>query len=379
MISNSFLFFGDNLLLPVLPIYVRQNGADDFQVGIVAAVFFITSIIMRIFTSRASLRLGKRTLLMLTLLVFTLSMLGYYFFASLTVILILRLAQGVGFGASTTLYSTMAANIVPYERMGEGIGYFGLGVTVACALGPCLGAAVISLPNYKIVFLMAVILELVGMALSFFIKVDNSKGSVEVPAGIRGILSDVAEPKALYQSVFFLLIGLVTGGFNTYVVLFAKERNIKNIFVYFLLISLAECFVRLFSGKLYDKKGLSPVVIPGAIAGIVSSFVMANATNLAMVSVSAVLFGCASGMIYPVMEASAMQNVAPERRIAANATLYNMLDAGMALGPLLFGAIAQLSNYSDAFSCSSSIFAAMLVITAITAIRGKSRGGDASL
>lgn len=127
MISNSFLFFGDNLLLPVLPIYVRQNGADDFQVGIVAAVFFITSIIMRIFTSRASLRLGKRTLLMLTLLVFTLSMLGYYFFASLTVILILRLAQGVGFGASTTLYSTMAANIVPYERMGEGIGYFGPG------------------------------------------------------------------------------------------------------------------------------------------------------------------------------------------------------------------------------------------------------------
>ena len=136
----------------------------------------------------------------------------------------------------------------------------GLGVTVACALGPCLGAAVISLPNYKIVFIMAVFLELVGMTLSFFIKVDNSRKPADTSAGIRDILSDIVEPKALYQSVFFLLIGLVTGGFNTYVVLFAKEKNIKNIFVYFLLISLAECFVRLFSGKLYDKKGLSPVV-----------------------------------------------------------------------------------------------------------------------
>ncbi len=39
-VSNFFLFFGDILLLPVLPVYVKQNGVTDFQVGIVVAVFF---------------------------------------------------------------------------------------------------------------------------------------------------------------------------------------------------------------------------------------------------------------------------------------------------------------------------------------------------
>ena len=368
MISNTFLFFGDNLLLPVLPVYVKQNGASDFQVGIIAAVFFITSILMRIFTSRASAQIGKRTLLMLTLIVFTLSMLGYYFFAGLVMILILRLAQGVGFGASTTLYSTMAANIIPFEKMGEGIGYFGLGVTLACALGPCLGAAAVSLPDYRWVFLAAAFLEVIGITLSFFIKVDNSRESVKESTGIKSVLSDVIEPKAFYQSVFFLLIGVATGGFNTYVVLFSKERNIKNIFVYFLVVSLAELLSRLFSGKLYDKKGLNHVAVPGAIAGVAGCIVMANAADLLTVSVSAFLIGISYGMIFPVMEANAMQSVDTERRIAANATLYNMLDTGMVLGPILFGAAVQMLSYSDAFLFSSLIFAVMLFIIALTAV-----------
>jgi MFS family permease len=371
MISNFFLFFGDNLLLPVLPVYVKQHGANDFQVGVVAAVFFVTSILMRIFTSRASARVGKRTLLMLGLTVFTLAMLGYYLFASIAVILILRLIQGIGFGSSSTLYSTTAANILPFEKMGEGIGYYGLGVTIACALGPCLGAAAVSLPNYKSIFLFAALFEIIGIILSFFIKVDNSKEVVEKAAGIKGILSEVIEPKVLYQSVFLLLVGLATGGFNTYVVLFSKERNINNIFVYFLVLSLAEFFVRLFSGKLYDKKGANIVAIPGAIAGIVACIVMGNATNLLMVAISAFLCGGGSGMVFPVMEANAMQCVTPERRIAANATLYNFMDLGMVLGPILFGAMIQQSGYQNAFFLSALIYVAMLLIIALNVISKK--------
>lgn len=367
MTANFFLFFGDNLLLPVLPVYVKQNGANNLQVGIVAAVFFITSIVTRIFTSRASRRLGKRTVLILSLFVFAFAMLGYYLCASLILILILRLVQGAGFGASSTLYSTMAANIVPFEKMGEGIGYFGLGVTIAAALGPCLGAAAASLPHYKWVFLAAVLMETAGIMLSFFIRIDNSRGRPTETAGKKSIFHDVIEPKAFYQSIFFFLIGVSTAGMNTYVVLFAKERKIGNIFVYFLVIALAEFFVRLFSGKLYDKKGLNIVVIPGAIAGIISCIIMANASDLAMVALSAFLCGGACGMVFPVMEANAMQNVDPERRIAANATLYNMLDAGMVFGPILFGEIVQQAGYSNAFYGSSLIFAVMLLTAAFTA------------
>lgn len=63
-----------------------------------------------------------------------------------------------------------------------------------------------------------------------------------------------------------------------------------------------------------------------------------------------------------------MKSAGPERRVAANATIYNFLDIGTWLGPLLFGALTQLPDCSDAFILSSLIFAAMLAILAATTI-----------
>lgn len=368
MISNFSLFFGDCLLLPVLPVYVKLNGADNFQIGVVAAVFFATSILMRVFTARVSARIGKKLLLILGISVFALAMLGYYLFAGLIVILILRLFQGLGFGAATTLYGSMTADAIPNERMGEGMGYFGLGVTIAAAAGPFLGAAAVSSLDFKWVFLVAALIEMVTIPLSFSIHINNYSEPAPKKAGIKDLLSDFVEPAAFYPAVFMLLIGLSLGGFSTYILLFGNEMNIQNMSVYFLVTSLAEFLARLFCGRMYDRRGMNFVVVPGAIAGVIGCIVIANAANLAMVSISAFLTGIAFGMIFPVMEAAAMKDASPERRVAASATINNFLDIGTGLGPLLFGAVAQFSGYSAAFNLSSLIYVAMLAILAVTAI-----------
>ncbi|MBU3076048.1 MFS transporter [Clostridium estertheticum] len=362
MIGNFFLFFGDNLLLPVLPVYVMMNGANSFHVGVVAAVFFGTSVLMRTFTSRVIRYVGKKTLLMVTISMFALAMVGYYLFAGLAMIIALRLFQGLGFGTSTTLYGASAASIIPRKKMGEGMGYFGLSISLAAVLGPCLGAAVVSGIDFKWIFLAAALLEVIAIILTHFIKIDNSKDIVTQKAEGKDFLSDIIEPEVIYESIFMLLIGLAMGSFATYVVLFAKEMNIKNIFVYFLATSVAEILVRLISGKVYDRKGMNAVMIPAAIVGIIGCIVMGNATNLIMVCIFGFLYGIAIGVAFPAMEASAMKKVAPNKTVMANATLYNFLDIGTGLGPLLFGAVVQMRGYSDAFFLCSLIFVTMLVI-----------------
>ena len=187
MISDSFLFFGNSLLLPVLPVYLKLNGANNLQIGAVAGVFFVASIFMRIMTSRASARLGKRTLLLLGISVFALAMLGYYLFAGLMMILALRLVQGLSFGASTTLYGSLAADAIPFERMGEGIGYYGLGMTICAAIGPFLGGIAVSLPDFKWVFLAAAGLQLIALLLSVFIRADNRRMPIEKKGRAKGL------------------------------------------------------------------------------------------------------------------------------------------------------------------------------------------------
>lgn len=362
MIANFLLFFAGCLLLTVLPVYLKQNGVGDFQIGIVAAIFYITSMFMRTLTSKVSARVGRKVLLLLAMSIFACSMVGYYLFAGMSMIIILRLVQGLGFGASSTLYGSTVASTIPNERMGEGMGFFGLGISVAYVLGPCLGAVAISQTYFKWVFLLAAMLVLLSMLLTHFIKADHFEPLAEDQTKGTHWLSNVVEPKVIFESVFILLLGLLMGACDTYVVLYAKQMNITNIFLYFIVTTVAEMSTRIFSGKLYDKKGMNILIIPGAIIGLIGCIVAAHATNLLMLCIFALLYGASIGIIFPVMEASAMKKVSPERRIAANATFYNFLDVGSGVGPLLFGALAQSTGYSNTFSLSGSIFVVMLAI-----------------
>lgn len=373
MIANFLLFFAECLLLTVLPVYLKQNGVGDFQIGIVAAVFYITSMLMRTLTSNVSARVGKKVLLLLAMLVFACSMVGYYLFAGLTVIIILRLVQGLGFGTSSTLYGSTVASTISNERMGEGMGFFGLGISVAYVLGPCLGAAAVSRTYFKWVFLLAALFVLLSMLLTCFINADHFEQPAENQTKDTHWLSDVVEPKVLYESVFILFLGLLMGSCDTYIVLYAKQMNITNIFLYFIVTTVAEMSTRIFSGKLYDRKGMNILVIPGTIIGLVGCIAAAHATNLWMLCVFALLYGASIGMIFPVMEANAMKKVNPERRIAANATFYNFLDIGSGVGPLLFGALAQSIGYSNTFSLSGLVFVVMLAIISLRIIMSRQK------
>ena len=376
MIANFLLFFAGCLLLTVLPVYLKQNGASDFQIGIVAAVFYITSMLMRTLTSKVSARVGRKVLLLLAMFVFACSMVGYYLFAGLTVIIILRLVQGLGFGASSTLYGSTVASTIPNERMGEGMGFFGLGISVAYVLGPCLGAAAVSREYFKWVFLLAALFILLSMLLTGFIKADHFEQSAVDQTKDTHWLSEVVEPKVIYESVFILFLGLLTGSCDTYVVLYAKQMNITNIYLYFIVTTVAEMSTRIFSGKLYDRKGMNILVIPGALIGLVGCIAAAHATNLWMLCIFALLYGISMGMIFPVMEANAMKKVSPERRIAANATFYNFLDIGSGVGPLLFGALTQFTGYSNTFLLSGLVFVVMLAIVLFRGIMNRLKKKD---
>ena len=144
-------------------------------------------------------------------------------------------------------------------------------------------------------------LVLLSMLLTCFIKADHFEQSAENPTKDTHWLSDVVEPKVIFESVFILLLGLLMGACDTYVVLYAKQMNITNIFLYFIMTTVAEMSTRIFSGKLYDRKGMNILVIPGTIIGLLSCIAAAHATNLFMLCIFALLYGASIGMIFPVM------------------------------------------------------------------------------
>ncbi len=52
--------------------------------------------------------------------------------------------QGMGFAIATTASATAAADVLPMSRLGEGIGYYGLGQAIAMSIGPALAMFLVS-------------------------------------------------------------------------------------------------------------------------------------------------------------------------------------------------------------------------------------------
>jgi MFS family permease len=362
-LSNFFLCFGADMIMPVLPVYLAQVGGNNFQIGVVMGCFTISAIIIRLFAVRMTGYLGSRVFLMAGLLVSALAAGGYYLTTAILLIFLLRIFHGFGFGATTTLYGALISNIIPKSRMGEGMGYFGLGIVIATAIGPFLGAIIVLKPDYQWVFLLSSGLILIAIVLTKLSRAgreneDKAKGDIS-----RFSMADFFEAKALFPSILSFFVGASLSGVFTFIVLFGKEAGIeKGIGLFFLLTSVAEFMIRIIAGRLYDRHGHFIVLVPGASACLIGLVLLALSENLPMFMAASVFYGSGLGMIFPVLQAWSVRSVDPGRRVAATATFFNFMDGGVAIGSVILGLIAQATDFASMYMYSTLAFVLFLVI-----------------
>lgn len=79
-------------------------------------------------------------------------------------VIAIRLCHGLFYGVASTTVTSMASAQVPEELHGEGMGYFMLSVTLASAVGPLVGIALMGSANYAALLLLAAGLAAAGFA-----------------------------------------------------------------------------------------------------------------------------------------------------------------------------------------------------------------------
>ena len=105
----------------------------------VVGVYTIASVMVRPFSGFTLDRFGRRTIFLLALIIYTLLFAGYLVAITITSIILLRFAQGLVWGFTTVSGSTIAVDIIPVAKRGEGIGYFALSTTLGMSVGPIIG------------------------------------------------------------------------------------------------------------------------------------------------------------------------------------------------------------------------------------------------
>lgn len=369
VLSNGFFFGGFHMLLPTVPLLASDMGGNKTEVGLIAGIFVLSSVITRLFTDLGVRTLGKRNCLLLGIAISLFSAALYPFAPSVETLLWIRVLHGVGFGIGTTFYVAIVSDIIPPTRRGEGLGYFGLATTIAMAVAPATGLWIAKDFGFPAMFVMAASWECIAALCLSVCRFTPSAPSVPEPVGSeasavrrRSLVDIFVEKGTIFPAFLVILMGIAHGSIINFIAVYANELHISNPGYFFILGTCCIFVSRLFTGKIYDRKGPAWVILPGVsllLAGLVT---VAGATSLDTYLAGAVLHGFGIGMLYPALQTATISGVAAQRRSAASATFSNALDIGLGGGSVLLGMFAEKAGLSSAYLCAAATMGVFLVI-----------------
>ena len=266
---------------------MERYGADIATASLATGIFTIGCLGARFLGGPVTDRLG---LVPTTLLGFALtagSSLLYLVAGDVYQVVAIRLCHGLFYGVASTTVTSMASAQVPESRHGEGMGYFMLSVTLASAVGPLVGIALMDSADYTALLLLAAGLAVAGFVATLLCgptagqeelgreledvssleegapEVEFSDDGVRLlptPPGLARFLELSVMPVGIVVFISYLVYGAV----SAYLDPFAQQAHLMGAAGFFFVAYAASMFVsRPFTAKILDRHGPVPLMVPG--------------------------------------------------------------------------------------------------------------------
>lgn len=346
-IVNFVIFAAFQLLMPVVPQYAISLGGDERTAGYVVGIFTISAVLIRPWLGYELDRRGRKVIFLLGLAIFIFSVLGYVWFPTLASLFLFRVIHGFGWAGSTTSAGAIVADIIPPQRRGEGMGYYGMFSNLAMAIGPALGLFLITNVSFDSAFYVSAILATMAFFLTFFLR---------VPPVLRGegdAKPVFFEPTSFQPGLVMFFVTLTWGGIVSFLPAYAYSLGITDIGLYFTIYAVVLMAIRPVAGMISDRYGSAIVLIPGLICVSLAMFIISYAHTLPVFLLAAVLNGIGFGSTHPTLQALTVTRAPASRRGAANATFFSAFDLGIGLGAVILGNIAHWFSFALMYRLAS--------------------------
>ena len=249
---------------PILPIYLRELGANDFQVGFSYTLLALSITLMQFLGGILSDRFGRKLLIVIPSFLFPLT----YILAGnsshwTTLILFLIIANSLSALQLPSFFS-MIAESVPNTKRGIAFSGFELFVILGITLGPALGAILIPRIEIKYLFYFTSFITILCAfaRLIWLRETHHYRTKINKLDSLKKLFNRKILRIILALSSLFLLLNLATQG--PFISLYANEvMNLdkSKINLLFALGGLAAVIYSLWGGKIIDKWGSKKVLL----------------------------------------------------------------------------------------------------------------------
>lgn len=343
MVINFFDTICFQMLRAMMTQYALDIGIMTAQATVLTSVLSFASLIMRPIAGRLVDTQNNKRVMMISYIGMVVTM-GLYFVAkSYPMLILVRLLNGIFYGISAVCTVTIAGTLLPEDKMGSGIGLFGMGLAVSVTFSSMIGIWLYSFGS-AVLFGASLFSAATCLILTFFIpNVERKRNTEERTALqiIKGLFAKEVLPVAFLNMAFCIAHSVM----GVFLVVFFNARTAEGINmgtagVFYMVWGLTLFLARPIAGKLFDKYGLIPIESLCLICFFAFMMLISSSTSWTATLIAAVVGSFGFGGSVPVLQAAAFNSAPPEKKGAANSTNLMGGDLGNALGGVFYGYVA---------------------------------------
>jgi MFS transporter, DHA1 family, multidrug resistance protein len=390
-----------SIVVPVLPAYTAEFGANATELGLVVAMFGVGRLLVNVPAGILTTRFDARKLLVGSVLAVVACQAATAFAPSLAVLLALRFATGLAGGMAITCGMTLIADLTHTTNRGRAMSLLQGAQLIGGTLGPPLGGLVAVVWGYQAPFLVCGVLAMsvvvVGWRSLFGSRAGRRQVRSATPEGSGAGTTDAGTDgrgriRQLLRDRSFLAVCAVA--FSVFFHRFGGTQSLIPVIAYTVVgLSVGELGLLLgivtacnlvmvtLAGSVSDRVGRKKVIVPGlATAALVLPLYAVGAHPAWFVAVTLVT-GIAMGFSGPT-PAAYMADVAPAGARGPAVGIYRTFgDLAGIVGPILLGWLVDGAGYRTAvFVLAGVMFGAVLIFATVAreTVRPRARGTSTS-
>lgn len=323
-----------------MPFYIGEKyGATEAETGLVLASYIIATLLVRPFSGYIVDAYDRKKVYIIAYFFFVFVYFGYMWASTMMLFVLARMMHGITWSVITTSSSTVAIDIIPSERRGEGLGFFGLTTTIAMSIGPFIGLYLYENFPFKYNFYSTIVVGILGLLTALTIQVPKREPKEKQILSLDRFILKPAIPIGI--NVLFIAISF--GMLFTYAAKFGlNELKISSTGFFFLFMAVGMAVSRFFAGRLLDKGYVNQLMLTALFVIGLGYTAFGLATSELLYFGSALFIGLGYGMASPSFQTMTINMGSNDQRGTANSTFFSFYDLGIGIGMVSSGFLATI-------------------------------------
>ncbi len=294
---------GFGIIIPVLPFYAEEIGANPTELGLLMAVYSFMQLLFAPIWGRVSDRIGRKPVIMLGIFGLAVSFFLMAIASELWMLFAARILGGLLSSANMPTTMAYVADVTSEENRGKGMGIIGAAIGLGFVFGPGIGG-IFTEYSLSAPFYLSGALSLVTFLVVLFVLKESlppeerTNGDSERESRWAAFKGEVTILYILQLFVSFSLAGL-----EATFAYFAAEKaglDAKALGYIFMIMGLAGAFVQGgLVGRLTKRFGEGRVIQGGIVVSAIGFGLVLLVKDFTTAAIYLTIFGIGNGVIRP--------------------------------------------------------------------------------